>query len=44
MGNQPTGTHPCQVTHNGLDVMVRRVILEMKLLSVDDDADARFVR
>ncbi|KXZ45821.1 hypothetical protein GPECTOR_50g615 [Gonium pectorale] len=30
------------VTHNGLDVMVRRVIAEMTLLYLDDDRDAKY--
>lgn len=30
---------PPQVTHNGLDVMVRRMLSEMRLLTVDEDQD-----
>lgn len=32
--------YPWQVTHNGLDVMVRRTINEMNLLVQDSDEDA----
>ncbi|KAG2423934.1 hypothetical protein HXX76_014875 [Chlamydomonas incerta] len=31
-----------EVTHNGLDVMVRRMLAEMRLLSQDDDADVAY--
>ncbi|KAG2497903.1 hypothetical protein HYH03_004168 [Edaphochlamys debaryana] len=31
-----------EVTHHGLDVMVRRMLTEMTLLSQDDDKDVRF--
>ncbi|GLI62827.1 hypothetical protein VaNZ11_005578, partial [Volvox africanus] len=31
-----------EVTHHGLDVMLRRIISEMELLAADDDADATY--
>ncbi len=38
----PAPSLPSQVTHNGLDTMVRRMVAEMELLLQDDDADVRY--
>ncbi|GIM12312.1 hypothetical protein Vretimale_15676, partial [Volvox reticuliferus] len=38
----PPGHKYYEATHNGLDAMVRRVIQEMKLLSLDEDSDAKY--
>ncbi|GIL67639.1 hypothetical protein Vafri_20979 [Volvox africanus] len=38
----PPGHKYYEATHNGLDAMVRRVIQEMQLLSLDEDRDAKY--
>ncbi|EFJ48000.1 hypothetical protein VOLCADRAFT_91579 [Volvox carteri f. nagariensis] len=36
------GNEYYEITHNGLDAMVRRLVYELRLLSLDDDADVTY--